>query len=201
MAPVCIVATNVANLASVHACVDRLGCESVVTQDPKTIESAAHVILPGVGAFGACVRFIDGRGLREALHARLSGDRPTLGICLGMQLLGAGSEESLSVRGLGFVPSRARRFPDSHVVPHMGWNQVRVPKQYRILDSGYAYFANSFRWPASDGDRDWALSDYAGTFVAGFERGNIVGCQFHPELSGSYGAGIIRRFLRLEASC
>lgn len=193
--------TSVANLASVRACFDRLERSYVVSRCPSQVAEASHLIIPGVGALAPCVESLRAAGVAEMLRARLRSNRPTMGICLGMQLMGLGSQESPGISGLGLIERHARRFSDSCVVPQMGWNRVLAPRPSRVFRSGYAYFANSYRWDVGESPDEWAVSNYGGPFVAGFERGNIVGCQFHPELSGAWGMELIARFLELEAPC
>lgn len=202
MREVCIVATGVANLASVKACLSRLGVSYRQSKDSSFIEDASHVVLPGVGSMGAAGASMKQDGIDNAILQRLRSNRPTLGICLGMQLMGRGSQESPDVAGLRFLDCDAVSFPSTMIVPHMGWNRVQSQPHHRVLASGYAYFAHSYYWGVREHDPDWALADYGGLcFAAGFERGNIVACQFHPELSGDYGREIVERFLRIEERC
>lgn len=201
MKRVSILSTSVANLASVQACLARLKVSVTTTRCPVEVEQASHLIIPGVGALGPCVDLLDQLELREPIRARLADNRPTLGICLGMQLMGLGSEESPGARGLGFIERTALRFGPELVVPQMGWNRVSFPSGGRVIQPGYAYFANSYRWNPQEASERWALAEYGEPFVAGFERGNIIGCQFHPELSGAWGTALVERFLSLEVTC
>ncbi len=196
---VAIIRTGVANLASVVAAFDRLGVVAEVTTDRDFIVSASHVMLPGVGAFGAGMAALRESGVDEVLRQRIAQDKRTIAICLGLQLLCESSEETAGVVGLGIVPVAVRRFSDAHVkVPQLGWNRVEVPAGARFLASGYAYFANSFRVADGVPGALLAHADYDGKFVAAFERGNLLACQFHPELSGPWGQTLLRRWL--EAS-
>lgn len=195
-----IVPTGIANLASIRGAFERLGASTRLCSDPDQLRRATHLVLPGVGALGAAVDFLDRYRLREPLLARLISDKPTLGICLGMQLMGVGSQEDPSARGLGWIDCSAEHFPKNQIVPHMGWNWIEAPQKARILSSGNAYFAHSFRWTTLF-DHGVARSCYGQGFVAGFERGRIVGCQFHPEISGEWGLAILERFMKLEPSC
>ncbi len=188
-----IVRTGVANLASVCAGLRRLGAEPVPTRDPDQIARADRVILPGVGAFGAAMQALGG-GLDDALRARVAADRPTLAVCVGLQVLCDASEESPGVVGLGIVPGIVRRFTGPITVPQLGWNRV-VPTQGSRLAEGYVYFANSYRLDAVPAGFEGALADHGGPFVAALERGALLACQFHPELSGAYGSALIGRWL------
>jgi imidazole glycerol phosphate synthase glutamine amidotransferase subunit len=193
---VVIVPTGTANLASVAAAFRRLDAETLVSHEPGLIRDATHVMLPGVGAFGASMQRLTASGADEALRRRIEADRPTIAICVGHQLLFASSDESPGTRGLGVVPAHVGSFPAEVRVPQFGWNKVEADPACDLLESGFAYFANSFR--AGDAP-DWriAVAEHGGLFVAAMERGNIVGCQFHPELSGDYGAALLSRWLEL----
>ncbi len=194
---VVVVPTGAANIASVLAGLRRVGGEGVVSEERTRVEEAERVVLPGVGAFGAAMQRLRDDGLVDVLRARVGGGRPTLAICCGMQLLFESSEESDGVEGLACIPGRARRF-DSPRVPQLGWNRIEADPDARVLSSGYAYFANSYRV----GERldGWACAtcDYAGPFVAAIERGAVVACQFHPELSGAFGLSIVRRWMEFS---
>lgn len=196
MPEVLIVPTGTANIASVMAAFRRLGAEPRLGEDPAQVAAASHVMLPGVGAFGAAMERLVAHGLDAALKERIAADRPTICICVGHQLLFETSDESPGVRGLGVVPGHVGRFPDDVRVPQFGWNHVHETDGCRLLEEGYAYFANSYRAEAAPGWRiAWAT--HGGRFVAAMEKGNVIGCQFHPELSGAYGAALLSRFLEL----
>jgi imidazole glycerol phosphate synthase glutamine amidotransferase subunit len=189
-----VVPTGTANLASVIAAFRRLGVEPVVSNEPARILEASHVMLPGVGAFGASMQRLAEAGAGAALRERIAADRPTMAICVGHQLLFETSDESPGARGLGVVPGHVGSFPAGVRVPQFGWNRVEPQPGCAGLGSGYAYFANSFRAAEAPGWRV-ALAEHGGPFVAAMERGRIVGCQFHPELSGDYGATLLARWL------
>jgi imidazole glycerol-phosphate synthase subunit HisH len=196
MVEVAIVPTGTANLASVQAAFRRLGAEPHVVEDAAGVASASHVMLPGVGAFGASLKRLKEHGLDAALVERIRAGKPTIAICVGHQLLFKSSEESPGVSGLGIVVAAITRFPATVRTPQFGWNEVRASEGCNLLDSGHAYFANSYRATEAPG---WkvATAEHGGRFVAAMERGNVIGCQFHPELSGDYGAGLLSRFLEL----
>jgi glutamine amidotransferase len=192
---VLVVPTGTANMASVLAGLKRAGADARITADPAEVLSCSRLVLPGVGALGAAMNRLSQDGLIEALTARLGEGRPTLAVCLGLQILCESSAESPGVRGLGVLKCRAEKFPDSVRVPQIGWNRVEAQNGCRLIESGYAYFANSYR--LIDPPAGWkaALSDHGGRFVAALERGRVLACQFHPELSGSWGQALIRRWL------
>ncbi len=199
--PVLVVRTGTANLASVLVGLTRAGAAPTLSHDPAAIANAAHVVLPGVGALGAAMEQLGATGLDRALRERLAKGRPTLTICLGLQLLFAGSEESPGVPALGVIAGSATRFdPATGVrVPHLGWNMVEPADGARLLTPGYAYFAHSYK--LSVAPRGWlpAYTTHGGRFVSALERGGVLACQFHPELSGAWGLGLMRRWL--EAPC
>ncbi|HEX6300997.1 MAG TPA: imidazole glycerol phosphate synthase subunit HisH [Acidimicrobiia bacterium] len=196
MSALTVVPTGTANIASVLAAFRRLGVEPVVARDVTTVDESDRVVVPGVGSFGAAMSELDRLGMRDTLNQRLDEGRPTLAICVGMQLLAAASEESTGVEGLGHIAGRVTRFPDTVRVPQLGWNQVVVGPGCKILDDGWAYFANSYRIETVPDGWSGAATDHGGRFVAALERGNVLACQFHPELSGSWGGNILNRWLR-----
>jgi imidazole glycerol phosphate synthase glutamine amidotransferase subunit len=200
---VVVVATGTANTASVLAGLRRAGGVPRLSEDPSEVKDAARVVLPGVGAFAAAKSRLDGLGLTGPLRERLSAGRPTLCVCLGLQLLAEGSEESPDVSGFGVVAGTVRRFAAGLRVPHMGWNQVTPQGEARFLTAGHAYFANSYRLETPPPGWAWAASDHGGPFVAAVERAGVLACQFHPELSGAWGQALLTRWVTTseEAAC
>ena len=192
---VMIIQTGTANTASVMAGLARAGARPLLGVDAEAIRKAERVVLPGVGALAAAMGRLDQDGLVEVLRERVVGGRPTLAICLGLQLLCQSSEESPGVAGLGLISARATRYPDTVLVPQMGWNRVEPDPACRYLTAGFAYFANSYRLETSPAGWATARTDHAGPFVAAVERGDVVACQFHPELSGPWGQALIERWL------
>ena len=192
-----VLQTRTANTASVLAALRRAGAEPVLVQGAEEIPRASHLILPGVGAFAAALEALD--GMEQALRERIDAGRPTLGICLGFQLLGQGSEESPGAEGFGLLPGVATRYPAGVRVPQLGWNRVEPDADCRLLEPGYAYFANSYRFTERFPGWGTATADHGGPFVAAVERGPVLACQFHPELSGSWGLALLGRWL--ETSC
>jgi glutamine amidotransferase len=189
-----VVRTGAANLASVMAALRRAGGQPVLVASPREVESAAALVLPGVGAFDSVMERLRGAGLVEPLAERIRLGRPTMAICLGLQILAESSEEAPGVRGLGVLNTGVHRFSASVRVPQLGWNRVVVGPNCRLLEDGFAYFANSYRMQTAP---DWAsaTADHGGPFVAGVEKGTVLGCQFHPELSGSWGQRLVHRWL------
>lgn len=199
MKQVVIVRTGVANVASVQAAFERLGAEVILSDDPMIIRDAAHVVLPGVGAFGAGMERLRALALDAPLIARIEAGRATLAICLGLQLLAEQSEESPGVAGLGVLPTRVTRFEGTSVrVPQLGWNKVEAQAGCTFLRDGYAYYANSYKLDAIPDGWSGAMSEHGAPFVAGIERGKVLACQLHPELSGSWGHDVLSRWLSYE---
>jgi imidazole glycerol phosphate synthase glutamine amidotransferase subunit len=196
--PIAVVTTGIANLASVMAGLRRAGGEPATVQDVRAIEMADYVMLPGVGSYRPAAERLVELGLVRALRERILAGRPTMAICLGMQLFGQRSEEGVGVEGLKVIDAEARRFPtDGGLrVPQLGWNRVEAPPGARFLRSGYAYYANSFRIPELNDD-GWlvATTTYGAPFVAAIERQGVLACQFHPELSGAWGLALMKRWL------
>lgn len=185
------------NLASLRFALLRLGVDAPVTQDPARVLSATHVILPGVGAAAPAMQRLRETGLADVVPELA---QPVLGICLGMQLLFAGSDEE-QARCLGIIDAQVHRLPQSPdlPVPEMGWNQL-VPVASSPLLAGiehgaYAYFVHSYAAPP--GEYTVATADYGGPFSAVVQQGNFYGTQFHPERSSRVGATILDNFIKL----
>ena len=197
MTRVAVVATGTANLASVLAALRRVGADAVLTHEASVVRDADRVVLPGVGALGAARTRLDEHGMADAIRERVAAQRPLMGICLGMQLLFEGSEEAPGVSGLGVFSGTVRRFQgDAIAVPQLGWNHVHADSGCELLQDGFAYFANSFRVGTDDAPPGCGLatSEHGGDFVAAVERGNLLACQFHPELSGDWGQVLMQRW-------
>lgn len=191
------------NLKSVKNALDHLGAANMRASTAKEILLADAVILPGVGEFGTAMAELERRGIKEAVIEAAGSGRPLLGICLGMQLLFEAGEESRGAKGLGILPGRVPRFPAEMglKIPHMGWNSVMPIKESRLLDGlpkgSYMYFVHSFYVKAAERSDVSAISEYGLIFDAAVERGNIFGCQFHPEKSGAAGLAILKNFIEI----
>ena len=193
---VSVVRTGLANLASVLAGLERVGAQPSITENPKDVEQATHVVLPGVGAFGAAMKHLHECGLVEPLRERIHAGRPTMSICVGHQLLCRESEESPGIEGLAVVDAAVRRFPKNVLVPQLGWNLVVPEGEHELIEEGYAYFANSFAIQETPDGWSPAFCEHGVRFVAAMEKGKLLSCQFHPELSGQYGLGLLTRWLK-----
>ena len=201
--PLVLLDTGVANTASIERALARAGATRIArTNDPERAARAERVVLPGVGAFAAAMRRLEDDGLVDALRERARLDRPIFAVCLGLQLMGTASLESPRTKGLGLVDLVARPLDaggGALPLPQQGWNRVEADRSCRVLASGWAAFANGYGFRERPTGWSVATSDYGGRFVAGLERGAIVGCQFHPELSSAYGAAVIERFLAVRS--
>ena len=195
MSEVVIVRTGSANLASVVGGLERLGAGAVLSEDAGVVRDAPLVVLPGVGAFGPAITYLRIRGLDVAIRDRVQFAKPLLAICLGMQMLCQGSEEADGEPGLGAIPGVLSRFRGSDRVPHMGWNQIKPSPSARVLQPASMYFANSYRLEALPEGWEGATTLYNGRFASAIERGSLLACQFHPELSGDAGLSLIARWL------
>ena len=196
---VVVIRSGLANMESVCAAVRRSGADPYLTGDSETVSAAEAVIMPGVGAFGTEMNRLREHELADVLRERIFAGRKTLGIALGMQALFSQSDESPGVEGLGVIEGRLRRFENIWPVPQIGWNRVEADSSMRVLSSGWAYFAHSYYAPRVDQSWATAISEHGQSFVAGVERGLVVACQFHPELSGAFGQGVMDRWLGLES--
>ncbi len=192
---VVIIRTGSANLASVSAAIERLGARPRVTEDPSDVLTSPLVILPGVGAFGPAMTHLRERGLDRALRERVRRNQPLLAICLGMQLLCEASDESPGVEGLALLPGRVTRFAPTKRVPQMGWNRISPFPGGPFLRAEWMYFANSYRLGDMPAGWGGSTTDYGGSFVSAVERGTLLACQFHPELSGAAGLSLMGRWL------
>lgn len=185
------------NIGSVRYALQRLGVDAELTADAAAIRAADKVILPGVGAAGPGMARLHELGLVELMRSLT---QPVLGVCLGMQLLCAHSEEG-DTACLGLIPAPVRRFVEAsgRRVPHMGWNRLRQERAHPLLaGSGaedYAYFVHSYAVPV--GEWSLASSDYGEAFSAVIASGNFHGMQFHPERSATVGARLLKNFLEL----
>ena len=186
------------NLYSVANALKAAGAHDIaVTADPDLVRRADRIVLPGVGAFGACSAALRGvGGMVEALDERVRrGSAPFLGICVGMQLMAEIGEEMGDHPGLGWIAGRVRLLTPADPaakVPHMGWNDVRPTSPHPLIEAGEAYFLHSYAFEGAD---VVATTDHAGPVVAAIARDNMAGVQFHPEKSQRYGLDLLKRFL------
>jgi len=188
------------NLRSVENTLDSIGAKYEIVSNAEGLLRADKIILPGVGHFGQLIRSIDSLGVRETFRERIAARVPFLGICLGMQALFDSSEEAPELQGFGVYPGQVRRFDADARVPHMGWNELELQGQPRLLQEvgprPYVYFAHSYYVPAEvAGERAAAICEYGIRYAAAIESENVFGVQFHPEKSGDLGQQVVRNFL------
>jgi glutamine amidotransferase len=188
---------GIGNLRSAQKALEQVGAAAVLTDDAATVEAADGVVLPGVGAFGRCMEALHTTGLDSVALRAVDSGRPFLGVCIGMQLLYAASDEDPGVAGLGVLDGSVRRLPDTVKRPQMQWNVLERNGDSRMLagldDPVWMYFVHSFA-PELGADVV-ATCDYGGSVVAAVERSNVWATQFHPEKSGSAGLHVLRNFV------
>jgi glutamine amidotransferase len=206
---IAIIDYGMANLRSVEKALARVGGSPVITGDPKVIARAERIVLPGVGAFCACMNNLHARGLTAAVNQAIASGKPFLGICVGMQMLFESSTEMGVNPGLGLIPGRVVMFfeesaptqPRSEAlkVPHIGWNELNVRPDSQLLcgiePGSRVYFVHSYYPIPGEPSTISATSEYGGEFCCAVETRNIAATQFHPEKSGAVGLHILRNFL------
>ncbi len=189
---------GIGNLRSAQKALERVGADARLTADSGLIADADAVVLPGVGAFGACMDALRECGLDQVAIEAANDNRPFLGVCVGMQMLYEGSEESPSSVGLGVLPGRLRLLPDTVKRPQMQWNLVDVRRPSRLFaqvpDPVWMYFVHSYAADAQ-GESVVATCDYGGLVAAAVERDGLWATQFHPEKSGAVGLELLRGFV------
>lgn len=204
---VAIIDYNAGNLKSVEKALMAVGQESVITRDFHTILSADHVILPGVGAFGEAMDQIKQYELDKVIREVVDKNIPFLGICLGLQLLFEGSDESQGVEGLRILDGQILRIPDQEglKIPHIGWNSLELQNNGRLFqnmkENPFVYFVHSYYLKAADESIVKATCDYSTCIHASVEKDNVFACQFHPEKSSETGLAILKNFTQIKGGC
>lgn len=202
-----IIDYDAGNIESVRKALQYLGENPVLTRDGEEILQAERIILPGVGAFGDAMEKLHRYGLTEVLKKAVRQGIPFLGICLGLQLLFESSEESPGVDGLALLPGKILRIPSGEgiKIPHIGWNSLSYPSQGTLFEGipedAYVYFVHSYYLKAEDETIVKAVTDYGVPIHAAVEKGNLFGCQFHPEKSSRTGLKILGNFLDCKMDC
>jgi glutamine amidotransferase len=199
---------GIGNLRSAEKALQHVGADARLVDNADDASGASGVVLPGVGAFGACARALRASGLDEAVRRCVGDGRPFLGICIGLQLMFDGSEEDPDISGLGLLDGTVRAIPATERRPQMQWNLVSRPSgtRSRLLGgdaaSRWYYFVHSFV-PVPEGESSLGAvvgtCDYGGELAVAFERDNVFGTQFHPEKSAGAGLALLGRFARLCA--
>ncbi|MCU1428743.1 MAG: hisH [Actinomycetia bacterium] len=190
---------GIGNLRSAEKALCHVGADAVLTADPDVVRDALGVVLPGVGAFGACMRALRDSGLEPVARAAATDGRPFLGVCIGMQMLFDGSDEDPGVAGLGLVPGRVTRLPSTVRLPQIGWNTIERAHASRLFDGlddpAWLYFVHSYAAEPRDSSVVAAWCDYGRKFAAAIEMDSVWATQFHPEKSGDTGLQLLRNFV------
>jgi len=197
-----IIDYGVGNLRSVEKAFAAVGCDAVVSADEEILQTVDRLVLPGVGAFGACMRALTERGFDRLVTERVAQGTPMLGVCVGMQMLFEESEEFGTTRGLGLLPGRVIRFSDDLVVPQVGWNQISQRHAHHLLqgiaDGAFFYFVHSYYCQPADSSFVLGETDYGVAYASVVAHENISGVQFHPEKSQAAGLRLLANFARAD---
>jgi len=202
---IAIIDYGMGNLYSVSKALERMNADYILTSDQEKLAEADGYILPGVGSFNDAMSILNETGLTQFIHKVVSGGKPLLGICLGMQLLFDESIENGEAKGLSLLPGRVIRIPESlngesFKVPHMGWNNLTIKNESPLLSgisSGYAYFVHSYYVDAAKEETLLATASYSVDVPAVVGSGNVYGTQFHPEKSSELGLAILENYINL----
>jgi glutamine amidotransferase len=199
-----VVDYGIGNLRSAEKALQHLGADARLTGDPAEISSARAVVLPGVGAFGACMQALRGSGLEGVCKDAATDGRPFLGVCIGMQMLFDGSDETPDVPGLGIVGGRVTKLASSVRLPQIGWNTLTITPGSRccakLPDPAWLYFVHSFAPEPTDPSVVAATCEYGREFAAAIEYGALWATQFHPEKSGEVGMRLMQNFVDAVAA-
>jgi glutamine amidotransferase len=198
MTQVAIIDYGVGNLRSVEKAFAATGCEAIVTGDESLLRAAQKLVLPGVGAFAACMKALKERGFDRLVKERAKDGTPLLGVCVGMQLLFDESEEFGSTPGLGLLRGSVRRFGYDLVVPHVGWNRIRQTQPHALFDGiedrAFCYFVHSYYCQPAGKEVVAGETEYSISYASVVAQANICGVQFHPEKSQEVGLRMLRNF-------
>jgi imidazole glycerol-phosphate synthase subunit HisH len=200
---IAVVDYGIGNLRSAEKALQHLGADARLTGDAHDIASAHAVVLPGVGAFGACMEALRRSGLEAVTKEAATDGRPFLGICVGMQMLFDGSDESPDVTGLGIVSGRVTKLPPTVRLPQMGWNTLEIVSGSRLFarlpDPAWLYFVHTFAPEPMDDAVVAAWCTYGRRFAAAIEQGPVWATQFHPEKSSAVGLQLLQNFVDAAA--
>ena len=202
MSRVGIIDYGVGNLRSVEKAFAAAGCDAVVSADEDILQTVERLVLPGVGAFGACMKALTERGFDQLVCERVAQGTPVLGVCVGMQMLFEESEEFGRTRGLGLLRGRVIRLSGDLVVPQVGWNQIRQrlahPLLQGIADGAFFYFVHSYYCEPADSSVVLGETDYGVAYASAVAHENVSGVQFHPEKSQAAGLRLLANFARAD---
>ena len=198
MSQVAIIDYGVGNLRSVEKAFAATGCDALISGDEEILRRAQRLVLPGVGAFAACMKALKERGFDRLVREKASEGTPLLGVCVGMQMLFEESDEFGSTPGLGLLKGSVRRFGNELVVPQVGWNRIHQKREHALFDGvadgAFCYFVHSFYCQPSDEEVVVGETEYGRRYASVVARGNICGVQFHPEKSQDVGLRMLRNF-------
>ncbi len=203
---VAIIDYGVGNLRSVEKAFAATGCEAIVTGNESELRRAERLVLPGVGAFAACMKALKDRGFDRLVMERAREGTPLLGVCVGMQMLFEESDEFGSTRGLGLLKGNVRRFSDALVVPQVGWNRIHQRRPHALFegvaDGAFCYFVHSYYCEGADEEVIVGETDYGGRYASVVAEKNMCGVQFHPEKSQDVGLRMLNNFgTRMNTDC
>ena len=198
MSQVVIIDYGVGNLRSVEKAFAATGCEAIISGDERELRQARRLVLPGVGAFGACMKALSERGFDRLVRDKVREGTPLLGVCVGMQLLFDESEEFGSTAGLGLIRGRVRRFENDLVVPQVGWNRIYQKRSHQLFegieDGSFCYFVHSFYCAPEDETVVAGETEYGARYASVVAEKNVCGVQFHPEKSQDVGLRMLKNF-------
>ena len=203
MMKIAIIDYGMGNLHSAAKALEKVGAQVKVTSDPELVRQADKVILPGVGAFGDCMKNLNERELAPVIHEVIAAGKPFLGICVGLQMLFEGSEEDPGVAGLGIFKGMVRKIVAPGLkIPHMGWNNLEYRTSSSLFQglppAAYVYFVHSYHAVPTDESCITAVTDYGGQVTAAVGRGLVQAVQFHPEKSSAVGLKILANFKEMS---
>lgn len=202
MSQIAIIDYGVGNLRSVEKAFAATDCDAIVSSNETDLRAAEKLVLPGVGAFGACMRALSERGFDQLVRERVQAGTPLLGVCVGMQMLFEESDEFGATPGLGFLHGRVRRFNDDLVVPHVGWNRIdqirENPLFNGVTNRTFFYFVHSYYCEPADKSVVAGETEYGLNYASVVAKDNICGVQFHPEKSQDAGLRLLKNFARLN---
>lgn len=199
---IAIIDYGMGNLRSVEKAFQFLGFDAYIAESPEQVLNASHLVLPGDAAFGDAMRNLREGGWVELIHREIDAGKPFLGICVGLQLMFAASEEMGQHEGLSLLPGRCLRFPRSERVPQIGWNQINIKRQTPLLagvpENSFFYFVHSY-YVVADSDSDCiATTDYGIDYLSIAGRDGVYGVQFHPEKSQDHGLRLLKNFAEMS---
>ena len=199
---VAIIDYGVGNLRSVEKAFAATGCKAIITDNGGELRKAERLVLPGVGAFGTCMKALSARGFDRLVREQVGKGIPLLGVCVGMQLLFEESDEFGSTFGLGLLRGRVRKFETSLVVPHVGWNRIFQRQAHELFegveDGAFCYFVHSFYCEPADDGVVVGQTEYGGSYASVVAHRNVCGVQFHPEKSQDVGLRMLKNFAGVD---